>query len=71
MNNAVKLLEADMTLEALQKRLVELQNMANQANAQLMQISGAIQDTQFWIAEMSKPVEKSDAPDSVNDTQSV
>jgi hypothetical protein len=60
-----------MTLEALQKRLVELQNMANQTQAQLMQISGAIQDTQFWIAEMSKPVEKSDAPDSVDDTQGV
>ena len=60
-----------MTLEALQKRLVELQNMANQTQAQLMQISGAIQDTQFWIAEMSKPAEKSDAPDSVDDAQSV
>jgi uncharacterized coiled-coil protein SlyX len=60
-----------MTFEALQKRLVELQNMANQTQAQLMQITGAIQDTQFWIAEMSKPAEKSDAPDSVDDTQSV
>ena len=71
MKNAAKLLETDMTLEALQKRLVELQNMANQTNAQLMQISGAIQNTQFWIAEMSKPQEKSDAPDSVDDTQGV
>jgi len=59
-----------MTLEALQKRLVELQNMANQTQAQLMQISGAIQDTQFWIAEMSKLQEKSDAADKVDDTQS-
>jgi hypothetical protein len=58
-----------MTLEALQKRLVELQNMAKQAEAQLMQISGAIQDTQYWIAEVSK--EKSDAADPVNDAQSV
>lgn len=60
-----------MTLEALQKRLVELQNMANQTQAQLMQISGAIQDTQYWIAEMSKPVEKNHAPDSVDDCQGV
>jgi hypothetical protein len=58
-----------MTLEALQKRLVELQNMAKQAEAQLMQISGAIQDTQYWIAELAK--EKSDAADPVNDAQSV
>jgi hypothetical protein len=58
-----------MTLEALQKRLVELQNMAKQAEAQLMQISGAIQDTQYWIAEVSK--EKSDAADPVNDAQGV
>jgi ppGpp synthetase/RelA/SpoT-type nucleotidyltranferase len=58
-----------MTPEALQKRLVELQNMAKQAEAQLMQISGAIQDTQYWIAEVSK--EKSDAADPVNDAQGV
>lgn len=58
-----------MTLEALQKRLADLQNMAKQTEAQLMQISGAIQDTQFWIAELSK--EKSNAADSVNDAQSV
>lgn len=60
-----------MTLEALQKRLAELQNMAKQTEAQLMQIAGAIQDTQFWIAELSKPAEKSDAPDSVDDAQGV
>jgi hypothetical protein len=60
-----------MTLEALQKRLVELQNMATQTQAQLMQIGGAIQDTQYWIAEMSKSLEKSDAPDSVDDAQGV
>lgn len=60
-----------MNLEALQKRLVELQNMAKQTEVQLMQIGGAIQDTQYWIAELSKPQEKSDAPDSVDDTQSV
>lgn len=60
-----------MTLEALQKRLGELQNMANQTHSQLMQINGAIQDTQYWIAEMSKPVENSDAPDSINDAQGV
>ncbi len=58
-----------MTPEALQKRLVELQNMAKQVEAQLMQISGAIQDTQYWIAELAK--EKSDAADPVNDAQGV
>lgn len=58
-----------MTPEALQKRLVELQNMAKQVEAQLMQIGGAIQDTQYWIAELAK--EKSDAANSINDAQSV
>lgn len=60
-----------MTLEALQKRLAELQNMAKQTEAQLMQIGGAIQDTQYWIGELSKPVEKSDALNSVDDCQGV
>lgn len=60
-----------MMLEALQKRLVELQNMANQTQAQLMQISGAIQEIQYWIAEVSKPVEKKSAADSVDDCQGV
>jgi hypothetical protein len=58
-----------MTLEALQKRLAELQNMAKQTESQLMQISGAIQDTQYWIGELSK--EKSNAADPVNDAQGV
>ncbi len=60
-----------MTLEALQKRLAELQSMANQTNMRLLQISGAIQDTQFWIGEMTKAKEEANATDSVDDAKGV
>ena len=53
---------------AIQKRLEELQAQAKQQEAVLFQISGAIQDCQFWLGEMSK--EKANAVDQVNDPQS-
>ena len=43
-----------MTQEQIQKRLDELQSQAKQQEAVLLQISGAIQDCHFWLAEMSK-----------------
>ena len=56
-----------MNVEQVQKRLEELQAQAKQQEAVLLQISGAIQDCQFWLGEMSK--EKANAVDQVNDTQ--
>jgi uncharacterized coiled-coil protein SlyX len=56
-----------MNIEQVQKRLEELQAQAKQQEAVLLQISGAIQDCQFWLGEMSK--EKANAVDQVNDTQ--
>ena len=56
-----------MNVEQVQKRLEELQSQAKQQEAVLLQISGAIQDCQFWLGEMSK--EMANAPDQVNDTQ--
>lgn len=56
-----------MNVEQVQKRLEELQAQAKQQEAVLLQISGAIQDCQFWLNEMSK--EMANAPDQVNDTQ--
>ena len=56
-----------MNVEQVQKRLEDLQVQAKQQEAVLLQISGAIQDCQFWLGEMSK--EKANAVDQVNDTQ--
>jgi hypothetical protein len=57
-----------MTLEQMQKRLAELQELAKQHESVLLQISGAIQEYNRVIAEeqskaMSK--EKQDAPDQI------
>ncbi len=57
-----------MTLEQMQKRLAELQELAKQHESILLQISGAIQEYNRVIAEeqskaMSK--EKQDAPDQI------
>ena len=54
-----------MNVEKVQKRLDDLTAQAKQQEAVLMQISGAIQDCHYWLAEMSK--EKADAVDKVND----
>jgi uncharacterized coiled-coil protein SlyX len=43
-----------MTQEQIQKRLEELQSQAKQQESVLLQISGAIQDCHYWLAEMSK-----------------
>ena len=56
-----------MNAEQVQKRLEDLQAQAKQQEAVLLQISGAIQDCQYWLAEMSK--EKANAVDQINDTQ--
>ena len=56
-----------MNVEQVQKRLEELQAQAKQQEANLFQISGAIQDCQFWLCELSKEV--ANATDQVNDTQ--
>lgn len=57
-----------MTAEKITARIAELQTLAKQHEAILMQISGAIQELTNMLGEMSK--EKKDAADQVNDTES-
>ena len=57
-----------MTLEQMQKRLAELQELAKQHETVLIQISGAIQEYNRVIAEeQSKAMNKEnqDAPDQI------
>ena len=54
-----------MNVEALNKRLEELQAQARQQETVLIQLSGMIQDCHYWLSEIQK--EKANAPDSVND----
>lgn len=57
-----------MTADKITARITELQNLAKQHESILLQISGAIQELNNVLAEMSK--EKTDAADQVNDTES-
>jgi uncharacterized coiled-coil protein SlyX len=56
-----------MNVEALNKRLEELQAQARQQETVLIQLSGMIQDCHYWLSEIQK--EKANAPDSVNDPE--
>ena len=56
-----------MTTEQITARIEELRNTAKQHEAVLLQISGAIQELQNWLAQESK--EKANALDQINDTQ--
>jgi hypothetical protein len=56
-----------MTTEQITARIEELRNTAKQHEAVLLQISGAIQELQNWLAQESK--EKANATDQINDTQ--
>jgi hypothetical protein len=61
-----------MTLEAMKKRLAELQQTAKQHEAVLLQISGAIQEYTMLIAqEESQAKGEANAADQVNDAQGV
>jgi hypothetical protein len=61
-----------MTTEQMKARIAELQNMAKQHEAILLQISGAIQEfTRIIAEEESQAKGQSDAADQVNDPQSV
>ena len=57
-----------MTADKITARITELQNLAKQHESILLQISGAIQELNNVLAEMSK--EKTDAADQVNDPES-
>jgi len=59
-----------MTIEQMKARIAELQNMAKQHEAILLQISGAIQEFTRIIAE-DESKGKENAPDPVDDAQSV
>jgi hypothetical protein len=56
-----------MTTEQITARIEELRNTAKQHEAVLLQISGAIQELQNWLAQVSK--EKANATDQINDPQ--
>lgn len=61
-----------MTTEQMKARIAELQGMAKQHEAILLQISGAIQEfTRIIAEEESQAKGQSDAADQVNDTQGV
>ena len=57
-----------MTADKITARITELQALAKQHESILLQISGAIQELNNVLGEMSK--EKSDAVDQVNDPES-
>jgi len=59
-----------MTIEQIKARIAELQNMAKQHEAILLQISGAIQEFTRIIAE-DESKGKENALDPVNDAQGV
>ena len=56
-----------MKTEQITARLEELRNTAKQHEAVLLQISGAIQELQNWLAQESK--EMANATDQINDTK--
>jgi hypothetical protein len=61
-----------MTTEQMKARIAELQGMAKQHEAILLQISGAIQEFSRIIAEEESQAKgEANAADQVNDTQSV
>lgn len=61
-----------MTTEQMKARIAELQQMAKQHEAILLQISGAIQEfTRIIAEEESQAKGQSDAADQVNDPQGV
>ena len=60
-----------MTTEKITARIGELQNLAKQHEAILLQISGAIQEYQNVLAHASVEKGEADAVDPVNDAQSV
>ena len=61
-----------MTTEQMKARIAELQNMAKQHEAILLQISGAIQEfTRIIAEEESQAKGQNDAADQVNDAQGV
>ena len=61
-----------MTIEQMKARIAELQQMAKQHEAILLQISGAIQEFSRIIAEEeSKAKGEQDAANQVDDTQGV
>lgn len=60
-----------LTSEKITARIAELQGLVKQHEAILLQISGAIQEYQNVLAQASVEKGEEDAPNPVNDTQSV
>lgn len=47
-----------MTKEQIEKRIAELQKQIEQVNANGNALMGAIQDCQYWLAQLDKPEEE-------------
>jgi hypothetical protein len=60
-----------MTTEQITARIAELQGIAKQHEAVLLQISGAIQEYQNVLAQASKDKGSEDAPNQVDGAESV
>jgi len=60
-----------LTSEKITARIAELQGLAKQHEAILLQISGAIQEYQNVLAQASVEKGEADAVDPINDAQSV
>lgn len=60
-----------MTTEQITARIAELQGIAKQHEAVLLQISGAIQEYQNVLAQASKDKGNEDAPNQVDGAESV
>jgi chaperonin cofactor prefoldin len=56
-----------MNKEAINKQIETLMTQGKQLEVQLHMINGALQDCNYWLAEL----EKQDAPQEISDTQSV
>jgi hypothetical protein len=54
-----------MTIEQVKERIETLMTQGKQMESNLHMINGALQDCQFWLAEL----EKQNAVNQVNDTE--
>ena len=56
-----------MNKEAIQKQIETLMTQGKQMEVQLHMINGALQDCNYWLAEL----EKQNASEEISDTQSL
>jgi chaperonin cofactor prefoldin len=52
-----------MNKEAINKHIETLMNQGKQLEVQLHMINGALQDCNYWLAELDKPAETTEVTD--------